>query len=258
MSYCTGHPLREIAGAQQPAQNNGGNFSLKQLPAKTISLQTAFFIAAAAHALLVTGLQFQAATTPRYNPLEVTLAAAPTEAKPAVSRQARPPHNPAVLTTQAADTPLSSSNGPANNRQLQAITAQEAKLAQELQAYAERPRIHRLTSLSTLAAIDAEYQRRWQQKIETIGNANYPAAIRQQALSGDVVLMVSLQADGAVTAIRLIRSSGYRELDQYAVTSVRLSAPFAPFPPELKARADILEIRRTWQFRGRGFTTGNS
>ena len=70
--------------------------------------------------------------------------------------------------------------------------------------------------------------------------------------------MVSLVPDGSVKAIKLIKSSGHKALDQYAITSVQLSAPFAPFPPELRAKADILEIRRTWQFRDRGFTTGNS
>ena len=34
-----------------------------------------------------------------------------------------------------------------------------------------------------------------------------------------------------------------------AIRIVRLAAPFAPFPDELRRTTDVLEIIRTWQFR---------
>jgi len=45
-----------------------------------------------------------------------------------------------------------------------------------------------------------------------------------------------------------VRSSGHQLLDDAAVRIVRLSAPFAPFPPEIRQQVDILDITRTWQF----------
>jgi periplasmic protein TonB len=38
-------------------------------------------------------------------------------------------------------------------------------------------------------------------------------------------------------------------LDEAAIKIVRMAAPYAPFPPELKATTDKLEIVRTWHFQ---------
>jgi len=140
-------------------------------------------------------------------------------------------------------------------RQLAEIRALEARLAREQQAYAERPKIHRFTSVAALAASDAEYQLRWQEKVESIGNANYPSTAVEQGISGDVTLMVSLNQNGTIKTIQLIKSSGYKLLDQSAITSVKLAAPFQAFPRALAAKADILEIYRTWQFRNNSLIT---
>jgi len=46
-----------------------------------------------------------------------------------------------------------------------------------------------------------------------------------------------------------LASSGYAVLDEAAIKLVRMASPFAPFPPELKATTDKLEIVRTWYFQ---------
>lgn len=142
-------------------------------------------------------------------------------------------------------------------RQLQAIKALEAKVARTTQAYAQRPRIHHLTSVTAKAAVDADYQRRWQEKIELVGNTNYPKSAIEKNIFGDVRLSVLLTPSGAVKRIKLLKSSGNQILDQFAIASVKLSAPFSPFPKELAAKADLLEIIRTWQFRNNTFSAGN-
>jgi len=38
-------------------------------------------------------------------------------------------------------------------------------------------------------------------------------------------------------------------LDDAAVRIVQLAGPFAPLPPEIRARTDVLHITRTWVFR---------
>jgi protein TonB len=129
------------------------------------------------------------------------------------------------------------------------IASLEARLDRQRQIYARRPRIKRLTSLSTKATVDAFYLNSWRRKIETIGNLNYPAEARKRRLYGDLRLMVAILPDGALKDVELLQSSGHRVLDDAAIRIVRLAAPFAPFPDELRQTTDVLEIIRTWQFK---------
>lgn len=131
----------------------------------------------------------------------------------------------------------------------QQIQSLEARLDQQRRAYTRRPKVHRITSVATLQSEDARYQLEWQQKVETVGNRYYPEEARRKKISGDVRLVVALLPDGSVKRIDVLSSSGKSVLDQAAIRSVKLAAPFAPFPSELREKADILEIIRTWQFR---------
>jgi protein TonB len=56
------------------------------------------------------------------------------------------------------------------------IASLEARLDEQQQAYAERPRVRRLTSLSAKQAIDAAYLHSWRTRVEAIGNRYYPTA----------------------------------------------------------------------------------
>ena len=111
------------------------------------------------------------------------------------------------------------------------------------------PRVKRITSLSTAASADAFYLNSWRRKIEKIGNLNYPVEARKRKLYGSLRLLVAIEADGSLRRVKILESSGHKMLDDAAVRIVRLSAPFAPFPDELRATTDLLEIIRTWQFR---------
>ena len=67
--------------------------------------------------------------------------------------------------------------------------------------------------------------------------------------SQEKALLVVIRQDGSLEDIRVLSSSGYAVLDEAAIKIVRMAAPYAPFPPELKATTDKLEIIRTWQFQ---------
>jgi len=128
------------------------------------------------------------------------------------------------------------------------IASLEAQLEEQKQLHAKRPRKRQLTSVSTQESRDAYYLHGWSKKIETVGNLNYPAEARRKKIYGNLRLMVAVRADGSVQEVRVLKSSGQRILDQAAIDIVRLAAPFAPFPPEIRQDTDILEIIRTWQF----------
>jgi protein TonB len=51
-----------------------------------------------------------------------------------------------------------------------------------------------------------------------------------------------------VHEIKVLKSSGYKLLDQAAIRIVHLAAPYDSFPPEIRQHVDVLEIIRTWRF----------
>ncbi|MEM7366211.1 MAG: TonB family protein [Pseudomonadota bacterium] len=129
------------------------------------------------------------------------------------------------------------------------IASLEARLAQQRQIYAKRPRIKRLTSLSTKSSVDAFYLNAWRRKIEKVGNLNYPAEAKSQQLFGSLRLLVTILPDGTLKHVHLLESSGEQILDDAAIRIAQLASPFGPFPDELRESTDELEIIRTWQFR---------
>ena len=130
------------------------------------------------------------------------------------------------------------------NREIERLTAE---LDRKTKAYAKRPRHKRLTA-STQEYKYANYLDAWRRKVERIGNLNYPDEARRRKLHGSLLLHVALRPDGAVKEINVKRTSGYKLLDDAAIRIVRLSAPFAPFPAEIREETDIIDIYRTWQF----------
>lgn len=132
------------------------------------------------------------------------------------------------------------------------IEQEAAQLAAEVraqsQAYAKRPH-KKFISANTKEYAYAAYMRGWVNRIERVGNLNYPEQAREQHLHGDVILTVGLNRDGSLHSIDITRSSGYAVIDKAAEAIVKLCAPFPPLPPDNKEKVDILYITRTWQFQ---------
>lgn len=136
--------------------------------------------------------------------------------------------------------------------QLLASTEQEiSRLTAEIdrnQSYASSRLKRKAINASTQEYKYAAYLAAWRDKVERIGNLNYPDEARRMKLYGELLLHVAIRADGSVQKIRVLRSSGQQLLDDAAVRIVQLAAPFAPFPPEISQEADVIDITRTWQF----------
>lgn len=124
------------------------------------------------------------------------------------------------------------------------LSAEISRSWEELQ---QRPR-RKFLNARTQEYKYAAYMDAWRAKVERIGNLNYPEEARRRKLSGSLVLDVALGPDGGVHSVAVLRSSGHKLLDDAAVRIVELAAPFAPFPPEIRAETDILHITRTWRF----------
>lgn len=124
----------------------------------------------------------------------------------------------------------------------------QARLKQEQEEMARRPKVTRVTSASTLADKDAIYHENWRKRIEMIGNLNYPEEARARNIHGSLQLLVSIKPDGSIYEVDILKSSGFAILDDAAIRIVQMAAPFQPFPPEMRERTDILEVIRTWKF----------
>ncbi len=68
-------------------------------------------------------------------------------------------------------------------------------------------------------------------------------------------MSVRLNAAGEVLKTHITSSSGTTVLDEAAKRILRMAQPFAPFPDELKQRADEIVIIRTWDFKSNRFKT---
>lgn len=127
-----------------------------------------------------------------------------------------------------------------------AIARLEAQLSRSIDEYNKRPR-KQFVGARTTEYRFAQYVEDWRQKIERIGNLNYPEGARGR-IYGSLRLSVSIGADGSIVDLELERSSGYQVLDRAAQRIVRMGAPFARFPDNIRRDTDILVITRTWHF----------
>lgn len=127
------------------------------------------------------------------------------------------------------------------------IARLSAEIRQKQQAYAQMPR-EKYISANTRESLYAAYQDGWRQKVERIGNLNYPDQAKQRNLSGSLLMDVAIKPDGSLASVKLLRSSGHKVLDDGAIRIVKMAAPFAPLPPNIRKDVDILHITRVWQF----------
>jgi protein TonB len=153
------------------------------------------------------------------------------------ARPVEPP--PASQPVNAADI-LASRN--------QELARLAARIEEKTSVFSNRPRRTSVSS-STKEYKYATYLEAWRRKVEQIGNLNYPEEARRRRLYGNLILRVAVRADGSVERVQVLRSSGFEILDEAAVHIVELAAPYAPFPPDIAAETDILDITRTWQFQ---------
>lgn len=253
-------------------------------------LRKTFSMALVAHGLLLIGLSFaMSAGSPPSQSMDVTLALHQSDEMPdqaefiAQSNQLGTDDQQQIVQPQdpgqqlqaeqqrsnLAEQIILSHSGEGNNAQVDRPAQQEhrqdsnsdmgaikAELERLKQAYSDLPRVLRMTSVSAKSADAAAYMHYFEDRVEQIGNVNYPREARSQGIFGQVQLVVVLLADGRIKRIEVSKGSGSRLLDQAAVRSVQLASPFDPFPKELRNR-DEIHIIRTWQYQSNNVLTTN-
>jgi periplasmic protein TonB len=127
----------------------------------------------------------------------------------------------------------------------------EAQISREFDNYQQRPKKRHIGARAAEYRF-ARYVEDWRQKVEKVGNENYPAAARERKLYGSLVLTVGIKSDGRIESVEIDRASGHKILDAAALKIVERAAPYSPFPQDIRRDTDILYITRTWSFTREG------
>jgi protein TonB len=124
----------------------------------------------------------------------------------------------------------------------------EAEIDQRKQAYEQQQLLRRKQIAGTVPDPRLEkYLTEFRRKIACSAEQNYPKVARGKVY-GEMIVTVSILADGSFEKARIDQSSGHKALDEGAINIARRAAPFKPFPPEIRRDTDALDITRTWTF----------
>ncbi len=245
------------------------------VPAAAERFGFALFLALCLHAILILGLTFTPPErTAPSRPLEVVLVGSAGVVESALPQPAAPAHDAAEnipVELPAAPAPVAQAPQPAapareraepgeppspvadalpeaqaKQRNYAALSGEIAALGLAIanDAAAGAPRIRQLSSRTEKNPVEAAYLEMWRARVERIGTANYPG----NGVAGELRMQVVIRDDGALLDARIIEPSGVAAVDAAALRIVRLAAPFAQFPVEMRKAYDQLEVTRTWRF----------
>lgn len=127
------------------------------------------------------------------------------------------------------------------------IARLEAQINKQQDDYQHRPK-RKSIGARTQEYKFAAYVDSWRQKVERIGNLNYPETAKDHKIYGQLQLTVYIKSNGELEKVEIRRGSGHQVLDDAAVRIVKMGAPYAAFPDDLRGEVDIIDITRTWIF----------
>jgi TonB family protein len=113
-------------------------------------------------------------------------------------------------------------SGPARPSLREQIASLSSELADDLGGTAKRT-----ISLDSREEHFVEYLARLKRRIQRLWE--YPEEAVKHGISGELLILFTLNRAGSLTYIRLAQSSGYPVLDEEALRAVKVSAPFDPF-----------------------------
>ena len=107
--------------------------------------------------------------------------------------------------------------------------------------------VRRLESNSTLESYETIYLNAWQRQVETTG---YFQISQKDILQGNFKVQIRSIIDsmGNLIGADILKSSGNSSMDALALKILQQAAPFEPFPVDMAANYQQLEIVRDWNF----------
>ena len=107
--------------------------------------------------------------------------------------------------------------------------------------------VRRLESNSTLESFETVYLNAWQRQVETTG---YFQISQKDIIQGNFKVQIRSTIDSMGNLIRadILKSSGNSSMDALALKILQQAAPFEPFPVDMAANYQQLEIIRDWNF----------
>ena len=107
--------------------------------------------------------------------------------------------------------------------------------------------VRRLESNSTLESYETIYLNAWQRQVETTG---YFQISQKDILQGNFKVQIRSIIDsmGNLIGADILKSSGNSSMDALALKILQQAAPFEPFPGDMAANYQQLEIIRDWNF----------
>src|SRR5690606_37352481 len=140
-----------------------------------------------------------------------------------MKRSSAAPPAPSTPPVQAEPEPAPEISGRDLATRALANFRRQAQIARDIDDYNKRPRKQFIGARASEYRF-AQYAEEWRQKVERIGNLNYPAEARGKVY-GSLQLSVSIRYDGSIDSIDIMRPSGHPILDRAAERIVRMGAP---------------------------------
>jgi protein TonB len=105
--------------------------------------------------------------------------------------------------------------------------------------YSEQERKKSGLTFDTKELKNYSYMMKLKQRIESIWI--YPRESARRGVYGDLYIRFTIKKDGHLGAVELMRTSGYRELDNAAIEALREGDPYWPLPKNWKVEALTVE-----------------
>jgi periplasmic protein TonB len=105
----------------------------------------------------------------------------------------------------------------------------------------------RYVSPATQEAVYALYYDNLRRKIEERGTRDFPE-FQGKRLYGELVMNITVDAQGRVVEAEVINRSKSRNLDRRAVAIVQAAAPFGPFTAAMRKEADQIVVTSRFRF----------
>ncbi|HRI17553.1 MAG TPA: TonB family protein [Burkholderiaceae bacterium] len=105
----------------------------------------------------------------------------------------------------------------------------------------------RYISPATREELYAMYYDSLRRRIEERGTRNFPEH-QGHKLYGELTMNITIDAEGRVVETDIVRASKSAVLDRRAIAIVHAAAPFGPFTPAMRQKADQLVITSRFRF----------